>query len=242
MKAEILSLPQIIKKLPHPAVISLAGAGGKTTLMFTLGKQIPGACVLTTTTKVGEDQISEAEQQMTCSAFFDNEVRGKTIWVSPSLTPINGKICGCGSETFAALSEECALRGHPLIFESDGAARRHIKAPADHEPVIFPGTTVCFYLAGLDVLGKPVNPETVHRPEIFSRITGARNEDQITPDHIAALFDHPDGGLKKVPDTAIRIAYLTHADSGEKLKAGMYIAEQLTNYDYICIADRKRTK
>ena len=235
MKAEIRSLPQIIQQLPHPAVISLAGAGGKTTLMFSLGKLLSGPCVLTTTTKVGADQISTADQRLTCSEFSEKAIRGKTIWVSPTLEPTGGKILGCGSETFSELTRQCVECGYSLIYEADGAACRHIKAPADHEPVIFQGTNVCIYLAGLDVLGKPINAENVHRPDSFTQITGSRNGDLIIPDQIAALFDHPCGGLKAVPESAVRIAYITHADSGEKFRAGTYIAQRLTNYHFICI-------
>ena len=39
-------------------LISLVGGGGKTTTLFTLGEQLAGTTVLTTTTKMGAEQSS----------------------------------------------------------------------------------------------------------------------------------------------------------------------------------------
>ena len=235
MKAEILPLANIIRKFPSDPVVSAAGAGGKTTLIFRIAKEIKGAAIVTTTTKVGSKQILAADRQTTCDEFSGQNSSG-VIWVSPSHEPHNGKIIGCTPREFGKLAAECGKYHLPLINEADGAARRHIKAPAAHEPVIPPETNVCFYLAGLDVQGKPVNEENIHRPELFCEITGARMDGAITADHIIKLFNHPEGGLKNMPPSALRVAYLTHADTDERIAAGMYIAENLKNYHYICLS------
>lgn len=235
MKAELLSLADIIRKFPPDPVISASGAGGKTTLIFRIAMGIRGTAIVTTTTKVGSEQILMADRQKTCGEFSAEDSSG-VIWVSPLLEPYNGKIIGCTPEEFGAVAAKCGKFHLPLINEADGAARRHIKAPASHEPVIPPETNVCFYLAGLNVLGQPVNGENVHRPELFCELTGARMDGQINADHIIKLFDHPMGGLKNMPLSALRVAYLTHADTDERIAAGKYIAENLKNYHYICLS------
>ena len=215
-------------------MVSLAGAGGKTTLLFRIARNIGNASVVTTTTKVGAEQIASADVRVTCGEFSPQDQNG-VIWVSPSLEPVNGKIIGCSPQEFRSLAAICKKYHLPLINEADGAAHRHIKAPAAHEPVIPSETNVCFYLAGLDVLGKPLADEFVHRPEIFAGLTAGRINEPISPDYILRLLDHPDGGLKNMPPSALRVAYLPHADTDERVRAGKYIAQMLKNYHYICL-------
>ncbi len=235
MKAEVRTLEEIVKIIPGSSVISIAGAGGKTTLMFRLSRMLPGKTMTTTTTKVGADQIMSAERQLTIEEFpLIGSV--KSVWISPSLQPVNGKIAGCNLQEFSKLVYLCRKNGFTLINEADGASRRHIKAPAEHEPVIPPETGVCIYLAGLDVLGSTVNESNVHRPELFSSVTGTGIGCKIDAESIIRLFDHPKGGLKNFPDSTLRIAYFTHADTTERIKAGQYIADSLINYDIICIS------
>ncbi len=235
MKADLRSFDELIKVIPRSSVISLAGAGGKTTLMFRLARLLDGNAAATTTTKVGADQIMAADMQITCEEFPPG-VQVKSLWVSPSLQPVNGKISGCSQTEFSRLAVLCRKNGYTLINEADGASRRHIKAPADHEPVIPPETTVCIYVAGLDVLGQVVNDVNVHRPKLFSAVSGAEIGSMINADHIARLYDHPNGGMKNNPADVLRIAYLTHADTPERIKAGQYIGSCLNNYDIICLS------
>ena len=215
-------------------VISIAGAGGKTTLMFELTKLFPGPAVLTTTTKVGADQIRSTDLSMELSSFPPKVMRS-SMWVSPSLESHNGKIAGCSLEEFRILSAICRKNNLPLINEADGAARRHIKAPAAHEPVIPPESNICIYVTGLDVLGKPVNSENVHRPEIFSKLTGLAEGDIIEADNIVRLLEHPLGGLKNIPEQTKKIVYLTHTESREKRQAAEYIKSKLSTYDYLIV-------
>lgn len=234
MKAEMVPFAGLPEILPPAPVISIAGAGGKTTLMFALAGQLQGTAVTTTTTKVGADQIKTAGQRTTLNRF-PPAVPAKTIWVSPDLTPQNGKIIGCGPAEFAVLAEICRGNGWALIAETDGAARRPLKAPASHEPVIPAECNVCFYLAGLNAIGLPLDAEHIHRPECYGGITGLQPGTSVTAESVVRLMDHPDGGMKNVPPGALRIAFLTHGDTPERLSAGRFIAGNLQQYDYVCI-------
>ncbi|MBQ6342633.1 MAG: putative selenium-dependent hydroxylase accessory protein YqeC [Anaerolineaceae bacterium] len=234
-RPEQLVLADIAGILPSHPFISIAGAGGKTTLMFLLAENLPGAMVTTTTTKVGNYQIERVSTRVPLDDF-PPEDPGKIIWTSPSLQPQNGKIYGCSLPEFNKLAEQCQSLNLTLIAETDGAARRHIKAPADHEPNIPGVCNVCFYLVGLDVLGKPLNAGNVHRPEILSKLTGAAEEGgPLTVKSIIDLLEHPSGGLKNVPDGALRIACLTHANTADRIAAASVISENLRQYDYIFI-------
>ena len=231
-----MDLSALINCLPDRPVISIAGAGGKTTLMFRLAEMLPGRCVMTTTTKVAFEQVQSVDVCCTLEDF-PGCGEGKKIWASPSLEPVEGKIHGCSFPEFSQLTALCAAEGFPLMNEADGAHCRHIKAPAAHEPMIPPESTVCIYGTGLDVLGKPVDGETVHRPEIFTELTGAQPGELIQPEHVLRLLEHPQGGLKGFPPDALKIVYLNHADTPERKAAGEWICERLQSYDHFCIND-----
>lgn len=228
----LLPRSDIVFLKPDSPVISIAGAGGKTTLMFDLAKRFQAPAVLTTTTKVGADQITAADICMELSSFPPREMQS-CMWVSPSLVPQNGKIHGCTPEEFSRLAVLCREAHLPLVNEADGAARRHIKAPGENEPVIPKESDICIYVVGLDVLGQPMNRETVHRPEIFSSLTGSSEGDIIDTDSIIRLLEHPKGGLKNIPEHAVKIVYLTHVNSREMLQTAEYIASKIKSYDYL---------
>ena len=215
-------------------VISIAGAGGKTTLMFDLAKKFPGPVVMTTTTKVGAGQILKADICLELKNFPPKNLYNR-MWVSPSLEAFNGKITGFTSEEFSTLAAICRNANITLINEADGAAQKHIKAPAAHEPVIPEETDICIYSVGLDVLGRPVCGEYVHRPEIFTKITGLESGEKIDINSIIKLLENTEGGLKNIPGHALRIAYLTHGNTPERQKAGETIAAGLNSYHYVII-------
>ena len=78
-----------------------------------------------------------------------------------------------------------------------------------------------------------MNRETVHRPEIFSSLTGSSEGDIIDTDSIIRLLEHPKGGLKNIPEHAVKIVYLTHVNSREMLQTAEYIASKIKSYHYL---------
>jgi molybdenum cofactor cytidylyltransferase len=68
-------------------------------------------------------------------------------------------------------------------------------------------------VAGLSGLGKPLNENGVHRPQIFASLSGLDEEQTVTPLALAKVLVHPAGGLKNIPATARRVAMLNQANS-----------------------------
>lgn len=230
-----IKLSELVPVFPSASVISIAGAGGKTTLMFRLASMLADFCVVTTTTKVGVDQSKMADVRIKLCDFPPAGTEfSKRMWVSPSLDPENGKIIGCSRGEFSRLADICGKLGISVICESDGAACRHIKAPAEHEPVIPAESNICFFLVGLDVLGLPLSRDHVHRTEQFEKITGMKQGEPIDPEGICRLLDHPLGGLKSMPEHSIKVVYLTHTDTAERIETLNYLASELKSFDYLC--------
>ena len=68
----------------------------------------------------------------------------------------------------------------PLLVEADGARRSSLNAPGEEEPPIPHFVNGVVVVAGLSGLPKPLSQETVHRPEIFSQLSGLKIGHLIT--------------------------------------------------------------
>ena len=190
-------------------VVSLVGAGGKTTTLLRLGSELVGIghrVVMTTTTKMGVDQLPDwAAVQRTSEplpadgpVFVIGDISGeKVTGVAPEYV----------DELFTA-----GVVDH-VIIEADGARRRSLKAPASHEPVIPSSTTIVVAIASLDAIGRPIR-EAAHRSELVCQLTGQAPDDAVTASDIATVLGHPSGGLQGVPDGARVVAMVTKAVAG----------------------------
>ena len=222
--------------LESGGVISLVGAGGKTSLMFKLAHEfsISGESVLTTTTT----KIFEPEpDQSSCVIVSDSVTRlldqaQKRINKHPHITmafdrqPDTGKLIGFGPDVVDALWKRHLFRW--IVVEADGAAGRPLKAPAGHEPVI-PACTSCLVgLAGLSGIGQPLTDQWVFRPERFAELAGISRDAAVTETAVANVFTHKNGLFKKAPAAAARIVFLNQADTPGTRAAGRRIARLLT--------------
>lgn len=210
-------------------VVSLVGAGGKTTTMFRLAEELAShgwKVIATTTTMIWREARcgptmleSDAEQllekvpralteqsRITVASGFD-ESEGKLIGIDPSVV-----------DALVALPEVDAV-----IVEADGAKGRSLKAPADYEPVIPLSTSLLVPVAAIDAVGRPLDERTVHRPEIVRTISGTPSGQIINPELMSTVLLHPQGGLKNAPETA-RIIPLINKVSASSIEASRRVA------------------
>jgi molybdenum cofactor cytidylyltransferase len=221
-----LRLPQLGNRR-----LAFVGAGGKTTAMFQLARELAPALV-TASTHLGAWQVSAADRHFTWyegSPFPDLDA-----WIGNGVTLITGAM-EAGTDRLQGLSASQldkldALAGYhdiPVLIEADGARQRPLKAPASHEPAIPPFVDLVVVVAGLSALGKPLLPEWVHRPELFSVLSGLELGEVVTPEAFAAVLGHPEGGLKNIPSDARRVLLLNQADTPELQAAGQSLARKL---------------
>ncbi len=213
-------------------LVSLVGAGGKTTLMFALAKELQdrgSRVVTTTTTKIFYPTAEESPSVLLGDAGLLPEIesrlarRGQVTWAAKHL-PEN-KLAGISLQDISALWSS-GLTDY-LIVEADGSARRPLKAPNEREPVVPSDTTLFITVAGLSALGKPLNEKWAFRPEIISRLTGMALDDPIKPEGLASLISHPQGGLKGwLPGMRI-LAFLNQADDGPAWEGGRALAKEI---------------
>jgi len=80
---------------------------------------------------------------------------------------------------------------------------------------------------GADVFGKPLDGEHVHRPELVSALSGAPVGTPITPEIVASVLAHPEGGRKGVPRNARVIVVINKVESLPDKKPARETAERL---------------
>lgn len=224
--------------LENGGVVSLVGAGGKTSLMFRLARELSqrGERVLTTTTtrmyaptaaqSPGYILAETAEEIVERAALSLSKLRH--ITAGSGLISDQGKLSGLPPEVIDRLRASQVFDW--IIVEADGAAGRAMKAPADHEPVIPNCTGWLVGMVGLSVLGKPLTNQWVFRPELFARITGLPAGATVTEAAVAAALGHPLGILKGAPNRCRCLVFLNQADDPGGQAAGMRICSLLKRY------------
>ena len=212
----------------QPELVAFVGGGGKTSLMFALATALPGRVVMTTTTRIFAAQTKHVP----------------AVLYADDLAPLGEALAAHGRclvigqvEGDKALGVDPALPARLLaradvdyvLVEADGSRMRPIKAPADHEPVIPPGTTLLMPMAGLDALEDTLEA-VAHRPEQIGKITNDElrmtNEEgslvvdgRLTATGLARVLAHPRGGVKGAPEEARVIPFLNKADTAGRLAA-----------------------
>jgi probable selenium-dependent hydroxylase accessory protein YqeC len=216
-------------------VVSLVGAGGKTSLMFKLAHELAaaGEPVLTTTTT----KIYEPLPEQSINLIISGSVSGMLEQARATLKnhchltaafeklPAQRKLRGFAPEFVQAIWNSHLFRW--ILVEADGAAGRPLKAPVEHEPVVPACTTQLVGIVGLNGAGQPLNDQWVFRPERFIQLSGLARGSKVSPAAIVAVLLHEKGIFKNAPAAAARIAFCNQADVSRNLAAGRHIARAL---------------
>jgi molybdenum cofactor cytidylyltransferase len=214
------------------AVVSFVGGGGKTTSMFRLAGELAAAglrVVATTTTHIAEDEIRLAPAYVhpgEMASLGERLDRCGQCLLS-GLPDGKGRVFNISPETVLGLKERPDV--DCILIEADGSKSHPFKAPAAHEPVVLDITTILVPVVGMNCVGRPLDEATVHRPEIAARLSGTRVGAPITPETIARVLAHPDGGAKGLPPGARLVPLLNKVDASD-VETAEEIAERLLEY------------
>jgi len=214
-------------------VVAFVGGGGKTAAMFRLAREIAARderALTTTTTHIFAAQIAQAPAHVVATdATRETMVAAlashRHVLVVGHTDAGSGRAGGVSLELFSRLRawfpDVC------LLNEADGSRMRPFKAPAAHEPVIPEETTLVVPVVGADVFGQPLDSEHVHRPELVSALSGAPLGAPITPEIVASVLAHPDGGRKGVPPGARVVVLINKVETLPDRKPARDTAERL---------------
>jgi len=215
-------------------VISLTGAGGKTTLMFLLARElfVSGKRVVTTTTT----KILEPRPGETASLVVDESEEDLKQFVEKHLDQYKHLTIATerlGSDKLKGVSSELvdelwgSKRVDYIIVEADGAAGRPVKAPREKEPVIPSNTTVLVAILGVDGIGMEINDENVFQAGRVAELTGIPMGEKLTEEGAAVLLTHPEGILKGIPFSSKGIVFLNKVDVPHGMKVAKKTAQKI---------------
>lgn len=222
-----------------PGVVSLVGAGGKTTLMFSLAKELEkrgevGLC--TTTTKIWEPSLEEAgslflsaDLAQVINFVSGERARGRRMTLAKERLS-NGKLDGISPGLVDELNR--LFPDLYIIVEADGSKGRPLKAPGDWEPVIPQSTSLVVAMLGMDALGGKLDEENVFRAELAAPIMELALGEAISKEGVAKLVVHDNGLAKGSPATARIIAFINKVELGEGLDNALSLAREIMARGY----------
>jgi molybdenum cofactor cytidylyltransferase len=220
-----------------PLIIAFTGAGGKTTAIFQIAREILatdagiGKVIISATSHLATWQRSLADQHYVIDSPHDFKEIPKGV------TLITGQIIGdrslpINSSTLNWLREYSIEERIPLLLEADGSRGRPIKVPAPHEPPIPEFVNMVIVVAGLSSIGKLLNETNVFRANLFRSLSISTSsqfdaDSLISMDMLVEILNHPEGGLKNIPPDAHRTVLLNQAESPELLALAGNMSDKL---------------
>ena len=240
-----LSLVGALRTGSSPS-IAFVGAGGKTTAMFQLARALKKeqntSVIVTATSHLGSWQTPFADRHIiaeTPAALEENKHKLTGIVLvtgdlhAERTKPLN-------DQALKWLHQYCEEHSLPLLIEADGSRQKPLKAWTNHEPPIPPFVNQVVQVVGITVVGKPLNDENVHRPEVFSFLSGLNIGEPVTRETLIKVLKHTEGGLKNVPAQARRTVLINQADTAElQASAHGMVRPLLSIFDSVMIASLK---
>ncbi len=215
-------------------LICFVGAGGKTTTMFSLAKelcQLNKRVLVTTTTAIFYPENEYCNKIIVTGNCYDindlKQDREEGITVIGREVSKEGKLLGI-SKDFADEIFNCNLFDFILV-EADGAKMKPIKAANPYEPVIPNNTTQVIGLIGLDCLGKRINEDNVHRSKLFCKATSSQMNDVIDEYIVSKLIMCDKGLFKGCTKIHSKSVILNKAEKQNTIDSARFIKSLLSD-------------
>ena len=235
-------------RMEIPSSIAFVGAGGKTTALFQAARILIKEDAITTvivtaTSHLGVWQIPMTDAHIvanSASSLAENKHRLQGIVLitgesdGDRTMPIN-------DETLNWLHHYSQVNSIPLLIEADGSRQKPLKAWSTGEPPIPSFVDQVVQVVGLTGLQQTLNDKHIHRPEIFSELSGLSMSESLTAESLIRVLKHPQGGLKNIPRQARRTVLLNQADTPE-LQASAYglVQPLISAFDSVVIASLQK--
>ena len=218
-----------------PLCTAIVGAGGKTTALFSLARQVEGLAWVSTSTHLGTDQVTHADQHFflnETSEFKPEHYRQSKVTLLTGPVTADDRLHGPSPELLELIHATARKEVISFLLEADGSRSIPLKAPGDHEPPIPAWVTEAIDVVGFSGIGTRLSNETVFRAERFSQLTGLRMGEVITLTHVRELLLHPLGGLKNIPVGALKVVGFNQAESVQAREAIAKISPDLLRGGY----------
>lgn len=193
------------------SLVSIVGSGGKTTFMYTLGKELrrDNRVLLSTTTKIFCPKSEEADFLVIGKEKFKNIInqKSKGIYVYGGSKIENEKLTAISQKEI----EDAVKSFDYIILEADGSKCKPLKGWNNNEPVIYDETEITLGVMSLEVIGKKIDDRIIHRIEEFTKLIKGLEGDTIITDHLIKVIFSQEGLFKN--SRGKKILYLNKVES-----------------------------
>lgn len=175
---ELLNIPR--------GVIAVIGAGGKSSLIYALSRQLPGKVIICSTYTYKPMPNTAFISISDLTPEKEKEYIGKLLIENPAVC--TGQMTGFGTLSPSTLSyrELHALADYVLV-EADRSCGFPIKMHDDDEPLLPEDPDCIIQVVGADGFMKPLD-EATDNPRIFRLLTGCGEDSPSRPELVAKAF------------------------------------------------------
>ncbi len=212
-------------------IAAFVGAGGKSSAILAIADELleAGKTVLAIPTtkmlvneaeKIGPLVTSEDADELRAKAGEALSGGASGVVVGSGLLSKN-RVGGVEPAVVSSLAPLADV----VLVEADGSRRRPIKGTAEYEPALPDAATLVVAVGNISAFGMPVDEEHVHRPELFSQLTGIGPGQSITARAFARAL--AEGSLSVIPAGARPAALITGVHPGKSMADASVVTREL---------------
>jgi probable selenium-dependent hydroxylase accessory protein YqeC len=229
-EGEVLKLHQALG-ISSGDIAAFVGAGGKSSAILAIADELleAGKTVLAIPTtkmlvneaeKIGPLVTSEDADELRAKAGEALSGGASGVVVGSGLLSKN-RVGGVEPAVVSSLAPLADV----VLVEADGSRRRPIKGTAEYEPALPDAATLVVAVGNISAFGMPVGEEHVHRPELFSKLTGIGAGQSITARAFARAL--AEGSLASIPNGARPAALITGVHPGKSMADAAVVTREL---------------
>jgi probable selenium-dependent hydroxylase accessory protein YqeC len=207
-------------------VISIIGAGGKTTFLFRLAdelREMGKKVLVVTTTKIympPKDCYDELCLDMEKLQDVSIKLKKGVVVAGRGVSSEN-KLLSLDQDIIENV-KDCY---DYILIEADGSRRKPLKGWRDNEPVIVKQTTKTIAVVDIRGVGLTASPYTIHNFDLFKELTGIKEGETVTSHHVRMMITGEKGLLQK--GIGEEIVYFNKVEGKEDIKHLHEIAKGL---------------
>ena len=236
------------RRISDGRIISITGGGGKTSLLYKLGRVISPEkpVLLATTTKIFRPEPEQCRGIFTGPASYACRFVGameRPALLTAAAREDGGKMIGYGARDLDEASGD--FPEIQIISECDGSRGLSVKYYEEWEPPVPQKTGLLFAVAGADAIVNPADERAVFRSEKFCGLYKIKYGAPLAPSVFLRYIISDGGPLKNCPADCVKIAVINKWDAipDETRRAlSDILKEALRRYDAVVCASVKEDR
>ncbi len=176
-------------------IVSIVGAGGKTTLLFELADELKKdyKVLVTTSTKIYLPKEKQYDYLAIGIKEFDEikDIKSNGIYVYGSHLNEEQKLLGIDVNI-----DQYLVNFDFILIEADGAKEKPIKGFETYEPVVLKTSSMTIGVCNIQAIGLMINAQNVHRLNQFLKITTKKENEAIKSSDLVSVILHDKGLFK----------------------------------------------